>query len=51
MTNTRFVFAAISTAYLLMAIPLEEKTIRANAGAAYEDYMRRVRWRLIPRVY
>jgi protein-S-isoprenylcysteine O-methyltransferase Ste14 len=51
MTMTRFAFAAISTAYLLIAIPLEENTLRANAGRAYEDYMRRVPWRLIPRVY
>ena len=51
MTNTRFVFAAISTVYLLIAIPLEERTIRANAGSAYEDYMRRVPWKLVPRVY
>lgn len=50
MTMTRFVFAAISTIYLLIAIPLEEKTLRANAGAAYENYMRRVPWKLIPRV-
>ena len=50
MTMTRFVFAAISTVYLLVAIPLEERTIRTNA-AVYEDYMRRVPWKLIPRVY
>jgi protein-S-isoprenylcysteine O-methyltransferase Ste14 len=50
MTMTRFVFAAISTIYLLIAIPLEEKTIRANAGA-YEDYMRRVPWKLMPGVF
>lgn len=51
MTMTRFAFAAISTVYLLMAIPLEENTLRANAGRAYEDYKRRVPWKLIPRVY
>lgn len=51
MTMTRFVFAAISTIYLLMAIPLEEHTLRANAGRAYEDYKQRVPWKLIPRVY
>jgi protein-S-isoprenylcysteine O-methyltransferase Ste14 len=50
MTATRFTFAAISTIYLLIAIPLEERTIRANAGA-YVDYMRRVPWKLIPRIY
>lgn len=50
MTMTRFVFAAISTIYLLVAIPLEEKTLLANAPA-YRDYIRRVPWRLIPRVF
>jgi protein-S-isoprenylcysteine O-methyltransferase Ste14 len=51
MTMTRFVFAAVSTVYLLIAIPLEERTIRANAGPAYDDYMRRVPRKLIPRIY
>ena len=50
MTMTRFIFAAVSTLYLLIAIPLEERTIRANARA-YEDYMRRVPRKLIPRIY
>jgi protein-S-isoprenylcysteine O-methyltransferase Ste14 len=51
MTMTRFVFATISTSYLLLAIPLEERTIRANAGPAYDEYMRRVPRKLVPRVY
>jgi protein-S-isoprenylcysteine O-methyltransferase Ste14 len=51
MTMTRLVFAAISSVYLLIAIPFEERTIRAQSGGGYEDYSRRVRWRLIPRVY
>ena len=51
MTMTRFVFATVSTVYLLIAIPLEERTIRANAGSAYDDYMRRVPRKLIPRIY
>ena len=50
MTMTRFVFAAVSTLYLLIAIPLEERTIRANARA-YEDYMRRVPWKLLPGIF
>ena len=50
MTMTRFVFAAISSAYLLIAIPFEERTIRAQSGG-YEDYSRRVRWKLIPGLY
>ena len=50
MTMTRFVFAIVSTVYLLIAIPFEERTLRSHAGA-YEDYKRRVPWKLIPRVY
>lgn len=50
MTMTRLVFAVVSTLYLVIAIPFEERTIRASAGA-YDDYIRRVPWKLIPRVY
>jgi protein-S-isoprenylcysteine O-methyltransferase Ste14 len=51
MTMTRLVFAAVSTVYLLIAIPLEERTLRANSGGAYDHYVRRVPWKLLPRVY
>jgi len=51
MNGTRLVFAVISTIYLVAAIPLEERDLRRGFGAAYADYARRVRWRLIPFVY
>lgn len=51
MTMTRFVFAAASSAYVLVAIPLEERTLRSTSGSAYTDYARRVRWRLVPGVF
>ena len=51
MTMTRMLFALTSCLYLLIAIPLEERTIRASSGGAYERYMSRVRWRLVPGVY
>lgn len=51
MTMTRFVFAAASSAYLLAAIPLEERTLRSTSGGRYADYARRVRWRLVPGVF
>ena len=51
MTMTRLAFAVISGVYLLAAIPFEERSLRRSAGAAYERYLRDVRWRLIPRVY
>jgi protein-S-isoprenylcysteine O-methyltransferase Ste14 len=51
MTMTRFVFAAASSAYVLLAIPLEERTLRSTSSGAYADYARRVRWRLVPGVF
>ena len=51
MTMTRLVFAVVSSVYILVAIPFEERTLRAHSGGGYEDYIRRVRWKLIPRVY
>ena len=51
MTGDRFVFAVISTAYLLVAIPWEERSLRGAFGAAYADYQRTVPWRVIPFVY
>ena len=51
MTMTRLVFAVVSSVYILIAIPLEEKTIRASSEGAYDDYMRQVPWKLIPRIF
>ena len=51
MTMTRFVFAIVSCAYLLLAIPLEERSLRAASGGAYDRYMQQVRRKLIPGVY
>jgi protein-S-isoprenylcysteine O-methyltransferase Ste14 len=51
MTMTRLVFAVVSCVYLLLAIPLEEGTMRRGPDGAYERYMRQVRWKLIPGVY
>jgi protein-S-isoprenylcysteine O-methyltransferase Ste14 len=51
MTGTRLVFAAVSTAYLVAAIPLEERSLRREFGEEYEGYARRVRWRVIWGVY
>ena len=50
MTLTRLTFAAVSCAYLLIAMPLEERSLRA-ASPAYGRYMAQVRWRLVPRIY
>jgi len=51
MTTTRFVFAVISGVYVLIAIPLEERSIRRAASGRYEEYMQKVPWKLLPRVY
>ena len=51
MTTTRFVFAATSSLYLLVAIPFEERSLRRSSSGAYDRYMRQVRWKLLPRVF
>ena len=51
MTATRFVFAFVSTLYLAIAIPWEERALVATFGADYERYRERVRWRMLPGVY
>lgn len=51
MTGTRLVFAAVSTLYLVLAIPLEERAMRRTLGRAYDTYAATVRWRMFPWVY
>lgn len=51
MTGTRAAFAVISTAYLMIAIPWEERDLVATFGQKYEAYRRKVRTRMIPGVY
>jgi protein-S-isoprenylcysteine O-methyltransferase Ste14 len=51
MTMTRFVFAMTSSLYLLIAIPLEERSLRRSSAGAYDRYMRDVRWKLLPHVF
>ena len=51
MTATRFVFAATSSLYLLVAIPLEERSLRRSSSGGYDRYMREVRWKLLPHVF
>jgi methanethiol S-methyltransferase len=51
MTMTRFVFAVTSSLYLLIAIPLEERSLRSSSDGAYEQYMKQVRWKLLPHVF
>jgi protein-S-isoprenylcysteine O-methyltransferase Ste14 len=51
MTGDRLAFAALTTLYLIVAIPWEERSLRTSFGDAYVRYMRRVRWRMIPFIY
>lgn len=51
MTSTRLVFAIVSTLYLVVAIPFEERSLHASIGPSYAEYVTRVRWRLVPGLY
>jgi len=51
MTLTRLVFAVTSSVYLLIAIPFEERSLRRSSQGTYDQYMREVRWRLVPRLF
>jgi protein-S-isoprenylcysteine O-methyltransferase Ste14 len=51
MTGGRLTFAAISSCYLLIAIPWEERSLAQQHGEAYLRYTRQVRWRVLPGLY
>ena len=51
MTGDRLAFAALTSAYLVIAIPWEERSMRQSFGQDYERYASRVRWRVLPFVY
>jgi protein-S-isoprenylcysteine O-methyltransferase Ste14 len=51
MTGDRLVFAAITTLYLVIAIPWEERSLARSFGEDYARYAREVRWRMIPFIY
>lgn len=51
MTGDRAAFAAISTAYLAIAVPFEERSLREMFGAEYRRYAGRVKWRMVPGIY
>ena len=50
MTADRLAFAAISSVYLLMAMPWEERSLERAFPDHYPRYRQRVRWKLIPYV-
>jgi methanethiol S-methyltransferase len=51
MTMTRLVFAIVSSVYVLIAIPFEERSLLASSAGAYERYKQKVRFRLVPGIY
>jgi len=51
MTMTRFVFAAVSTLYLAVAVPLEERDLVGTFGPDYASYQQKVRWRILTGLY
>ena len=51
LTGDRLAFAAISSIYLLVAVPWEERSLMQSFGEDYARYAREVRWRVIPFVY
>jgi protein-S-isoprenylcysteine O-methyltransferase Ste14 len=51
MTMNRLMFAVITSGYLILAIPWEEKSLVRAFGDRYRVYQSIVRWRLIPGVW
>ena len=51
MTMTRLLFAVISSLYIVVAIPFEERSLRRASGGSYGAYMKAVRWKLVPGLY
>jgi methanethiol S-methyltransferase len=51
MTGDRLTFAILTTTYLVIAMPWEERSLERTFGASYRRYMEKVRWRIVPYVY
>lgn len=51
MTGDRLTFAALTSIYLLIAVPWEERALRKAFGEQYARYAAEVRWRVIPFIY
>jgi protein-S-isoprenylcysteine O-methyltransferase Ste14 len=51
MTGDRALFAVITTTYLVVAVPFEERSLVASFGDDYRRYQREVRWRMVPYVF
>ena len=51
MTATRLTCALVSLAYIVVAIPFEERSLTETLGDGYRAYRGKVRWRLVPGIW
>jgi methanethiol S-methyltransferase len=51
MTASRLLFAIVSSAYIVVAIPFEERSLLEAFPEKYRAYQRQMRWRLVPGVW
>lgn len=51
MTASQLLFAVVSTAYLIAAIPFEERSLLESFPEKYGAYQRQMKWKLIPRIW
>jgi protein-S-isoprenylcysteine O-methyltransferase Ste14 len=51
MNTSQLLFAVVSTAYLIAAIPFEERSLLEHFPEQYRVYQQQMRWRLIPFVW
>ena len=51
MTATQLVFAVVSSAYLVVGMVFEERSLVSAAPEAYRAYQRDVRWKVVPGIY
>lgn len=51
MTATQLVFAVVSSAYLLVGMVFEERSLLHAAPRAYSEYQKQVKWKVIPGLY